>query len=92
MYISFCFNMVKLILHPNKIFIETLSSGVDFLGWVNFFDHRIVRKITKLRAFRNIKKGSSDYATISSYFGFLKHGNTHKVKENILDRICRAKV
>jgi len=86
---NFLQNELKLILHPDKIFIETLSSGVDFLGWVNFFDHRIVRKITKLRAFRNIEKGSSDYATISSYFGLLKHGNTHKVKESILDRICR---
>ena len=86
---NFLQNELKLILHPDKIFIETLSSGVDFLGWVNFFDHRIVRKTTKLRAFRNIGKGNSDYATISSYFGLLKHGNTHKVKENILDRICR---
>jgi len=80
---------LKLSLHPDKIFIETLSSGVDFLGWVNFFGHRIVRKITKLRAFRNIEKGSTNYATISSYFGLFKHGNTHKIKEKILDRICR---
>jgi len=88
---NFLQNELKLILHPDKIFIETLSSGVDFLGWVNFFDHRIMRKTTRLRAFKNIEKQSNDYAKISSYFGLLKHGNMHKVKENILDRICRLK-
>ncbi|TSC94584.1 MAG: RNA-directed DNA polymerase [Parcubacteria group bacterium Licking1014_1] len=85
---SFLQNELNITLHPDKIFIKTLSSGVDFLGWVNFFDYRIVRKITRLRMFKNIEKGSSDYATFSSYFGLLKHGNTHKVKENILRRIC----
>jgi len=86
---SFLQNVLELATHPDKIFIKTLSSGIDFLGWVNFFDHRIVRKITKLRAVRNIEKESTNYATISSYFGLLKHGNTHKVKENILERVCR---
>lgn len=85
---NFLQNELKLILHSDKIFIETLSSGVEFLGWINFFDYKIIRKITKQRAFRNIKKVSGDYAVISSYFGLLRHGNTHKVKEKMLRRIC----
>jgi len=27
---------LKLKLYPNKVFIKTLSAGVDFLGWINF--------------------------------------------------------
>lgn len=38
---------LELELHPGKIYIKTLASGVDFLGWVNFFDHRILRTTTK---------------------------------------------
>src|SRR3989344_1719012 len=30
---------LKLELHPDKVFIKTLASGVDFLGWVHFPDH-----------------------------------------------------
>lgn len=86
---SFLQNELKLVLHPDKIFIKTLSSGIDFLGWINFFDHRIVRKITKQRALKNIEREASNYARISSYFGLLKHGNEYKVKENILRRICQ---
>ena len=33
---NFLKNSLKLQMHPDKVFIKTLSSGVDFLGWVNF--------------------------------------------------------
>jgi len=36
-------------LHPDKVFIKTFSSGVDFLGWVHFPDHRVLRAVTKRR-------------------------------------------
>src|SRR3989344_1194696 len=36
-------NKLKLTLHPNKISIRTIASGVDFLGWVHFPDHRVLR-------------------------------------------------
>ncbi len=34
---SFLQENLKLETHPQKISIKTLTSGVDFLGWVNFF-------------------------------------------------------
>lgn len=76
-------------LHPNKISIKAFSSGVDFLGWVHFPDHRILRTTTKKRMFRNIesKKKNLDpeklSATAQSYLGMLKHGNTNKLKNFI---------
>ncbi len=73
---------LKLSLHPNKVFIKTLSSGVDFLGWVHFPRHRVLRTATKKRMLRNLKQGASD-ATLASYKGMLLHGNTEKIRKKI---------
>jgi retron-type reverse transcriptase len=77
---------LKLTLHPNKVFIKTLSSGVDFLGWVNFYNHRILRKTTKRRMLKRIE-GSPKPKTLNSYLGLLKHGNTKKVRDKIVGTI-----
>ncbi len=45
---------LKLSLHPKKVFLTTLSSGVDFLGWVHFPTHRVLRTSTKWRMFRRV--------------------------------------
>src|SRR3989344_6103501 len=37
---------LKLQLHPDKVFIKTLASGIDFLGWVHFPRHRVLRTTT----------------------------------------------
>ena len=34
---------LKLSLHPDKLFLNTVASGMDFLGWVNFSDRRTLR-------------------------------------------------
>ena len=74
---------LKLKLHPDKVFIKTISSGVDFLGWVNFTDHQVLRTTTKKRMMRKIQK-SSKLETLNSYLGLLKHGNTRKIQGEIL--------
>ncbi len=76
-------NELKLRLHPNKIFIKTLYSGVDFLGWINFSDHRILRIKTKKRMLKRIKKNSSA-ETLNSYLGLIKHGNNYNVLRGII--------
>ncbi len=86
---EFLENELKLEIHPNKIFTRTLVSGMDFLGWNNFFDHRILRKSTKLRLLKNTKEGSSDYLSVNSYFGLLKHGNADKIKEKVIKNVLR---
>lgn len=73
---------LKLSLHPNKVYIQTFSSGVDFLGWVHFPHHRILRTTSKRRMFRRLRQKSSD-ETLASYLGMLKHGNTHKLVKRI---------
>ena len=70
-------------LHPNKISIKTLASGADFLGWVNFFDHIILRTATKKRMFKKIKR-NPELELLNSYLGLLRHGNAVKLKGKLL--------
>jgi retron-type reverse transcriptase len=70
---------LTLALHPDKVSIKTISSGVDFLGWVHFFDHRVLRKTTKRRMYKKLDNEPKE-ETIISYKGLLSHGNTYKLK------------
>lgn len=79
---DFLHQKLHLILHPQKIFIKTIASGIDFLGWVNFFDHKVIRTSTKRRLIKRIKDNSK-LETIASYRGLLKHGNTYKLRKQI---------
>jgi hypothetical protein len=77
---------LRLHLHPDKVFIKTLASGVDFLGWVHFPSHRVLRTATKKRMFRRLaeRKGSEgEEATEQSYLGMLLHGNANKLQQKI---------
>lgn len=65
-------------LHPKKVTIETFASGVDFLGWIHFPDHRVLRTATKQRMVRKLKLHATN-ETLQSYLGLLKHGNTFEV-------------
>lgn len=75
-------NRLGLSLHPDKVFIKTIASGVDFLGWVHFPYHRIPRTSTKQRMFRNLKKNHKE-GSVASYRGLLSHGNGYKLQKEI---------
>ncbi len=79
---EFLNNKLKLTLHPDKLYLETLASGVDFLGWVHFPDHRVLRTVSKRRMFKRLEENPSAN-TLASYEGMLKHGNARKQKEKI---------
>lgn len=81
---SFLQDKLRLDLHPTKVHIRTLASGVDFLGWVHFPYHRTLRTATKHRMLRRIREHAT-IETLQSYLGLLQHGNTHKVKQLILN-------
>ena len=91
---DFLQEQLRLNLHPNKISIRTIASGVDFLGLVNFPDHRILRTSTKRRMIRKIKEKEKDlaigligrdkfYETVNSYLGMLKHCCGEKIRREI---------
>lgn len=79
---------LKLALHPNKVSIKNYSSGVDFLGWVHFDDHKIPRTNTKNRMFKKLQFQFEKFGEIKedsrqSYLGLLSHGNTYKIQQEI---------
>jgi RNA-directed DNA polymerase len=77
---------LKLDLHPDKVFIKTVNSGVDFLGWVHFEKYRILRKTTNIRMYQKIFSDTKP-EVVNSYFGLLSYGNTYKIKQNIVKNI-----
>lgn len=72
-------------LHPDKVFIKTLVSGVDFLGWVHFPGHRVLRTTTKWRMLKRIAT-TKQKETIASYLGLLRHGNAFGLQKKVLTK------
>ncbi|MCR4322801.1 MAG: reverse transcriptase/maturase family protein [Candidatus Azambacteria bacterium] len=83
---EFLGSKLKLSMHPDKISIQTVASGVDFLGWVHFPDHRVLRTTTKKRMFRNIKIKEGKEDVVQSYLGLVSHGNSWKLRQKILKK------
>ncbi len=82
---EFLWTKLKLTLHPNKVHIQTVASGVDFLGWVHFPDHRVLRTVTKRRMTRKLKE-TEDVSVVNSYKGLMSHGNTRKLAKQLFPR------
>lgn len=80
---------LKLSLHPNKISIKTLSSGIDFLGWVHFPHHRVLRTTTKKKMFRNLrlKEREKRENSINSYLGMLSWGDANRLADRVKNMI-----
>ena len=98
-------NLIKLIqeflktnlalkLHPKKISIKKISQGVDFLGYILFPYHRLLRTKTKKRIFKKMKQQIFYYhqghisektlnQSLQSYLGTLSHANTYQLSKNL---------
>lgn len=75
---NFLGQCLRLQLHPRKVSIQTIASGVDFLGWVHFPEHRVLRTATKRRMMRRLNEHPTN-ETIQSYLGLLQHGNAYQL-------------
>lgn len=73
---------LKLNLHPAKITVRKYHQGTDFLGYVQFPYHRILRKKTEKRIVNKIYKGVSEQS-LNSYLGVLSHANSYKLSQKI---------
>lgn len=80
---QFLTEKLKLSLHPCKVSIKTLASGVDFLGWVHFPRHTLLRTVTKKRMFKKLKDNPKE-ETVQSYLGLLGCGDTFRLKEKVI--------
>jgi len=85
-------------LHEDKIIIGRFRDGIDFLGYVIFPNFILPRTKTKRRMFRKIKGKAREYKsgkitfakldeTIQSYFGYLSHANSYKLKRGLKNMI-----
>lgn len=79
----FLFEKLKLTLHPDKVFIKTIYSGIDFLGWVEFGNHRVFRNSTKRRMCKKLLENNYKKESVDSYVGVLSHGNTYTMKNQL---------
>ncbi len=79
---DFLHDYLALELHPHKVSIETLASGIDFLGWTHFPDHRVLRTSTKRRMLKAVR-GNPSEGTVASYRGMLSHGNMWKLRSQL---------
>jgi RNA-directed DNA polymerase len=76
---EFLDDKLNLKLHPDKIFIKTLNSGIDFLGYVSLPHCRILRTRTKKRMFKRINQNN-----VQSYLGILSHCKSYKLKNKLV--------
>ena len=81
---EFLWRKLCLELHPQKLYIKTLASGIDFLGWVHFPDHRVLRATTKRRMMKRMAE-TKEFNALNSYLGLLSHGNTYKLRTELLN-------
>lgn len=81
---NFLQDELSLVLHPNKLFLITMSSGIDFLGWKHFADHRVLRKTTEKRMFARTHVHPTE-GTFCSYLGLVKHGDGLKLRDGLLN-------
>jgi retron-type reverse transcriptase len=75
---------LQLELHPDKISIKTIASGVDWLGWVQFPHHLVLRTTTKRRMQRKLQNTPSP-ESLASYLGLIQHGNADSLRVESLD-------
>ena len=91
---EFLENELAVKLHLNKIILRSLCQGVDFLGYVIFPKHRLVRSKTKHRMLRKLEEKMKKYEagkiaklnfeqSLQSYLGVLSHANTRKLSERL---------
>lgn len=80
---QYLLNRLHLELHPQKVELRTIASGVDFLGWVHFPDHRVLRRSTKRRMLSAICQMAPSEPVLASYEGMLKFGNAFGLRAQL---------
>lgn len=91
---TFLKSKLGLELHPRKIIIRKLHLGIDFLGYIVFRHHRLLRTKTKQRIFRKLRKRIHEYKnglvenlaleqSLQSYLGVLSHANTYRLGQQL---------
>ena len=81
-------------LHPEKITIHKSNRGVDFLGYLIFPNHRLIRTKTKRRILAKLRSRTDEFCngrisrlileqSLQSYLGVLSHANSYNLSQDI---------
>jgi retron-type reverse transcriptase len=73
---------LKLQIHTDKIILKTYASGVDYLGYICFPEHTILRTKTKNRIFKRVTSKN-----FSSYNGVLSHCRSRNIEFKITQKL-----
>jgi retron-type reverse transcriptase len=95
---NFLESRLRLKLHPKKVNIYPLDKGIDFLGYVIFEKHKLLRKSTVKRFIRRTKvyqrklsqeKMSYDEIIMStrSWVAYAKYANSYKLRKQLGKRL-----
>lgn len=91
---TFLQERLRLTLHPKKIILRELRQGIDYLGYILFLKHRLLRTRTRRRMQRRLRKKYADYLSqridraemdqsLQSYLGMLSHANAYRLAEGL---------
>lgn len=73
---------LKLKLHPKKANIFPSSKGIDFLGYVIFKNHVLLRKSTVKRFLKKTKKVKKE-ERINAWFAYAKHTDSFRLTKKL---------
>ena len=79
---NFLFEKLKMELHPNKVILRKYHQGIDYLGYIQFPHHRLLRTKTKRRIIKKVKLGITEQS-LQSYLGVLSHADSYNLSQEI---------
>lgn len=74
---------LKLQIKSNYQIFPVAARGIDFVGYVHFHTHTLLRKSIKKRMVKAFKKRKNK-STIAGYLGWTKHANTKNLMKKLL--------
>lgn len=82
---QFLGDKLKLELHPNKIFLRKLSSGIDFCGYIVLPHYILPRTKTKRRIINKINGINVSIQSLQSYLGYFSHASSYNLKRQLIN-------
>jgi retron-type reverse transcriptase len=76
-------NNLKLLVKKNYQVFPVAKRGIDFVGYVHFHTHTLLRPSIKRRFAKAVSKNKNK-ATIAAYKGWTKHANTKNLLKKLL--------
>jgi retron-type reverse transcriptase len=83
---KFLREQLHLDVHSKKIVLKTYASGIDYLGYVCFPYHRVLRTKTKQRMLKRVNENN-----FASYSGILHHCRSRKLQAMLSERVNASK-